>query len=94
MYIWSERILGCVLGRGEGLEGLGRREGSYRAYLLQMMARTMSKRVTMMTEFNTTITATAQVGMVRVTLVGSLLNTSCVGPRRTNTVAMTVVLLW
>ena len=72
---------------------LGRGEGSYRAYLLQMMAKTMSKRVTMMTEFSTTITATAQVGMVRVTLVGSLLKTSCVGPRGMNIVAMAVVLL-
>ena len=57
------------------------------------MARMMSKSVTMMTEFNTTMTATAQVGMVRVTLVGSLLNTSCVGPRGMNTVAMAIVLL-
>ena len=79
------------MGRGEGLGVLGRGEGSYRAYLLQMMARTMSRRVTMMTEFSTTITATAQVGMVRVTLVGSLLYTSCVEPR--NIVAMAVVLL-
>lgn len=72
---------------------LGREEGSYREYLLQMMARMMSKSVTMMTEFRTTMTATAQVGMVRVTLVGSLLNTSCVGPSGMNTVAMAIVLL-
>ena len=57
------------------------------------MARMMSKSVTMMTEFRTTMTATAQVGMVRVTLVGSLLNTSCVGPSGMNTVAMAIVLL-
>ena len=61
-------------------EEIKRYEGSHREYRLQIIARITSSRAMMTTELSTTMTATAQMGMVRVTNgggVGSLLFTPC-----------------
>jgi len=61
-------------------EEIKRHEGSHREYRLQIIARMTSSRAMMTTELSTTMTATAQMGMVRVTnggCVGSLLFTPC-----------------